>query len=195
MLCLHLVDKQHNSSGKLTECNDAVFVYDRVMSNLDSYFPLQNGRTHEAYGPAAHAFAFSLAGHLCRSTDKTILWIRQAWASEHINPVGFSQYFPPQCLLLAQANTHLDALATAEEALRDGSITLVVIELSQPIGLTEGRRLQLAAKEGNTMGLCVLPEGMGSNAAQTRWCCSPVFNATSQATGSTLQRWEIIKNK
>lgn len=150
-----------------------------------------NARTHEACGPSATAFAFALGAQL----GGTVLWLRESWQREQINPLGFAPYLDPRNLLLALAPSHLDVLACAEEALRSGSVALVVMELNQPIGLTAGRRLQLAAQKGNATGLCLLPNDMGSNAAQTRWHCAPVFNASSIATDSTLQRWEIIKNK
>ena len=41
------------------------------------------------------------------------------------------------------------------------------------------------------MGLCIVPEGTGSNAVETRWHCTSVFDPKD----STLQRWELIKNK
>ena len=166
------------------------------MAQFDSQFPPKNTRTHEVCGPSAHAFAFALAGQLCAGTDgRVVLWVREAWGGEHLNPAGFAAYLDPTRLLIAHAPSHIDVLASAEEALRSGRVALVVMELTQPIGLTEGRRLQLAAQSGNAMGLCILPEGMGSNAAQTRWRCAPLFDATSQGADSTLQRWEIIKNK
>lgn len=84
-----------------------------------------------------------------------------------------------------------ETLAVTEEALRDGSVPLVVLGITRRLNLREGRRLQLAAKAGNTTGLCLIPEGMGSNAAETRWHCTPVFDAGD----STLMRWKIIKNK
>lgn len=124
-----------------------------------------------------------------------MLWVRPAWQGAQINPVGFAPYVDPHRLLVALAPNHMDLLATAEEALRSGSVALVVMEISQPIGLTEGRRLQLAAQEGAATGLCLIPDGMGSNAAQTRWRCSPVFDDDPHRADSTLQRWEIIKNK
>lgn len=81
----------------------------------------------------------------------------------------------------------------AEEALKDGALAFLVIEISRPLDLREGRRLQLAAKAGNTTGLCIIPEDMGSNAAETRWRATPVFDPES--AGSTLMQWEIMKNK
>ena len=65
------------------------------------------------------------------------------------------------------------------------------MELNAPLDLTAGRRLQLAAKTGRSLGIALIPEGMGSNAAETRWQCAPVFDPQD----STLQRWELIKNK
>lgn len=164
------------------------------MTAFDSHFPPMNSRTHEVCGPSAHAFAFALAGNLSPTLEGTVLWVREAWNSAQLNPLGFESYLNPQQLLIAQAPSHVDALASAEEALRSGRVALVVMELSQPIGLTEGRRLQLAAQQGKAMGLCLLPEGMGSNAAQSRWRCTPIFDPSAR-TDSTLQKWEIIKNK
>ncbi|WP_311136024.1 ImuA family protein [Salipiger aestuarii] len=161
-----------------------------AMTDFDSHFPPKNARTHEVCGPSALSFALALAGQL----GGTAVWLREAWQGDQINPVGFAPYVDPQQLLLALAPSHLDLLASAEEALRSGSVTLVVMEITKPVGLTEGRRLQLASQHGNAMGLCILPQGMGSNAAQTRWRCSPVFDPDPNAD-STLQNWEIIKNK
>ncbi|SFR38341.1 protein ImuA [Yoonia tamlensis] len=165
------------------------------MSDFWSHFPPMNTRTHEACGAAAPAFAAALAGHLCGANGKTVFWLRESWAGAQLNPVGFAAYLDPKQLLIAKAARQIDALAAAEEALRSGHIALVVIELSARIGLTEGRRLQLAAQEGGAMGLCLIPEAMGSNAAQTRWRCTPVFDPGGAGADSTLQHWEIIKNK
>ncbi len=51
----------------------------------------------------------------------------------------------------------------------------------------------LAARAGKATGLAIIPEGMGSNAAETRWRAVPVLDP--QRPDSTLMRWEIIKNK
>jgi len=103
----------------------------------------------------------------------------------------------PQKLLLSKVKNQADGLAVAEEALRSGAVCLVVIELYQPLSFTAGRRLQLAAQAGPTTGLCIIPEGQGNNAAETRWRCSPVFDPVPiiASQDSTLQRWEITKNK
>lgn len=158
-----------------------------MSSQFQEQFPLRKGRTHEAYGPNAVGFAFALAGHL----TGPVLWVNEAWQGTKINPVGFSTYLDPKRLLMAKAKEQTDVLAVAEEALRSGSVSLVVMELTKPLGLTAGRRLQLAAEAGKSTGLCLIPEGMGSNAAETRWYCAPVFDPED----STLQRWQLTKNK
>ena len=94
---------------------------------------------------------------------------------------------------MARTKGQTDALAVAEEALKDGAVALVVVEVTRPLDLREGRRLQLAARAGGTTGLCLIPDGMGSNAAETRWHAAPVFDPRKE--DSTLMRWEIIKNK
>lgn len=165
------------------------------MAQFESHFPLKNTRTHEVCGASAYAFAYALAGQVCGANGRAALWVREAWHGTQINPVGGAAYFDPSQLLIAQAPRHIDVLASTEEALRSGHVAVVIAELTQPIGLTEGRRLQLAAQEGNATGLCILPEGMGNNAAQTRWRCTPVFDEGNTAEDSTLQNWKLIKNK
>ncbi|NOX40248.1 MAG: hypothetical protein GXP05_06970 [Alphaproteobacteria bacterium] len=162
-----------------------------MTSDFPDHFPLRRGRTHEAYGPAALAFSFALAGQL----GGMVLWICETRQAGHINPAGFGTYIEPQHLLLTKAKDQVEVLAVAEEALRSGAVKLVVMELTKPLGLTEGRRLQLAAEAGHSTGLCLIPEGMGSNAAETRWRCLPVFDAVSNSADSTLVYWQIIKNK
>ena len=161
------------------------------MQSFESQFPPLNARTHEVCGAAGVSFACALAGQL----DGVVFWIRESWRAEQINPLGCVPFFDPRRLLLVQAPSALDVLATAEEALRSGHVALVVLEVSQPVGLTQGRRLQLAAQAGKSMGLCLIPEGQGSNAAQSRWVCNPIFDPDARGEDSTLQQWKIIKNK
>ncbi len=147
---------------------------------------LKPTRVHEVCGPEAAAFA-----GLC--AREGVLWIRESWGTDLLLPQGGLTYLNPARLILARPATQIDALAVAEEALKDGVLPHVVIEITRPLNLREGRRLQLAAKEGGTMGLCIILEGMGSNAAETRWRATPVYDPKSE--DSTLMRWELIKNK
>ncbi|MDK3016886.1 hypothetical protein QO033_04310 [Pseudodonghicola sp. IC7] len=149
-------------------------------------YPPRRSRVHEAFGPAAVSFALWTAAQI----GADVFWVREGWRPERLNPPGFGG-FDPSRLILAQTKDQTDTLAVAEEALRDGAVPFVVLELTAPISLTAGRRLQLAARAGTTTGLCLIPEGMGCNAAETRWHCAPVFDAQD----STRQCWSLKKNK
>lgn len=151
------------------------------------FFPPANARTHEVCGAGAFVFTFALAARL----GGEILWVRKAWETVQPNPNGFADFINPASVIICNAKDQREVLAVAEEALRSGAVTFVVMTLSQPIGLTEGRRLQLAARDGKSTGLAIIPEEMGSNAAETRWRCNSVFDPKD----STLQKWELIKNK
>jgi protein ImuA len=152
-------------------------------------FPLRGARVHEVCGPSATTFA-AIA---CAQTRSQILWIREAWRADTLSPLGLSGFFCPSKLLLAQPRDQAASLGVAEEALRDGGLDRVVVEITRPLTLLEGRRLQIAAKSGGATGICIIPEGMGNNAAETRWRAIPLFNPGKEDW--TLMRWEIIKNK
>ena len=164
--------------------------YPARMSRADlPCFPLRPGRVHEVCGPAAPVFAACVAASL----EGPVLWLREAWQTEMFNPLGLLPFLDPARVLLGRPPSQIDSLALAEESLKDGSLALVVLEITRPLDLREGRRLQLAASTGGTTGLCLIPEGMGSNAAETRWRAMPIFDAAG--TDLTPMRWEIIKNK
>jgi len=164
-----------------------------MFAPLNTVFPLRPARVHEVCG----AGAFGFAAVVCARVQTDVLWIRETWLSERLNPIGLSAFFDPSHLLIAQTKEQTDSLAVAETALKDGAVSLVVLELTRPLNLREGRRLQLAAKAGAATGLCLIPEGMGSNAAETRWNATPIHESHPPPRGedSTLMRWEIIKNK
>ena len=153
---------------------------------LNTAFPLRPARVHEVCGAAATSFAAIAA-------RGSVLWIREGWLPETLDPLGLMPFLDPSLLLLARPKDQTDGLAVAEEALKDGALPFVVIEITRPLDLREGRRLQLAAKAGGATGLCLIPEGMGSNASETRWKATPSFDPHRE--DSTLMRWEIIKNK
>ncbi|WP_424943827.1 ImuA family protein [Aliiroseovarius crassostreae] len=136
-------------------------------------------------------FAFTLMAQ----QQGNVIWVRETWDTQQINPTGFADFLDPSRLTICATKDQSQTLAVAEEALRSGAVSLVVMQLNKPIGLTEGRRLQLAARDGKSTGLAIIPEGMGSNAAETRWRCTPVFDPGKTAPDSTLQQWELIKNK
>lgn len=158
--------------------------------HVPPFFPLRAGRVHEVCGPAATGFA-AIAARVADA--RAVLWVQEAWLAGMLHPAGVTPFLDPARLLLARPQDHANSLAVAEEALRDGAVPFVVTEITRPLDLREGRRLQLAARAGHTTGLCIIPEGMGSNAAETRWRATPLFDPAQE--DSTLMRWEIIKNK
>ena len=154
---------------------------------LHGSFPLRPSRAHEVCG----AGAFVFASIVCGISNGSALWILQSHQQEHLHPDGVAPFCKPDRLVYASGKTQTDVLWMAEEALRSGAVKVVVAQLNKPVDLTAGRRLQLAAEAGKTLGVFIIPEGMGSNAAETRWRCSPHFDARD----STLHRWQLIKNK
>ncbi|ADO41610.1 ImuA family protein [Ketogulonicigenium vulgare] len=152
-------------------------------------FPLRPGRVHEVAGPAAAAFALCCAAG---AGDAGLIWVRPAWAGAALFPHGLADLIDPSRILIAQTASEVDTLTVAEESLRDGVLPLVIIEVTKPLSLRAGRRLQLAAGAGQATGLCLIPDGMGSNAAETRWHAAPVFGDQGD---STLMKWELNKNK
>lgn len=156
-------------------------------SAFTTVYPLRPARVHEAFGPGAVGFAAILAGRLGDT-----LWVTQR--DNQLNPLGLISFCDPGQILTAACPNQSDALTVAEEALRSGTLALVVVQITKPLSLTAGRRLQLAAQAGQGTGLCLIPDGMGSNAAETRWHCAPVFDPDG-AGDSTLMRWQLTKNK
>lgn len=158
-----------------------------MITGENNIFPLKFGRVHEVCGPSAVFFAAVQAA----KARGEVFWVREKWRSQQLNPLGVIDVLNPENLIIASTKDQTETLAVAEDVLRSGAASVVVMELSAQLDLTAGRRLQLAAKTGNALGLTLIPEGMGSNAAETRWHCCAVFDPE----GSTLQRWEIKKNK
>jgi len=157
--------------------------------NFDTVFPLMAGRMHEAFGASARSFAAICAG----LSSGPCLWVQQDWDPHRINPLGLMNMLAPERLLVARPSNHIDALAVTEEALRDGAVPFVIVDLHAQIDLREGRRLQLAAQAGGSTGLGLIRAGLGSNAAQTRWDVAPIYDG--QGADSTLMRWKLTKNK
>ena len=66
-------------------------------------YPLQLGRVHEACGPAAASFALRMAAH----TNAHLLWVRERWQPEQLNPLGF-EGFDPSRLVIALTRNQTD---------------------------------------------------------------------------------------
>ncbi|MBU2983313.1 hypothetical protein KO498_16020 [Lentibacter algarum] len=158
-----------------------------MLVRFPDVFPLKPCRYHEVTGAGSYSFA----AICCGLVSSRVLWFAEGWVPEVLNPNGLQAYCDPHQLLVGKCGNAADVLAATEEALRSGAVPLVVAELTKPLTLTSGRRLQLAAEAGASTGLMIVQEGMGSNATQTRWRVSPRYSADV----STLMQWELIKNK
>ncbi|WP_208111227.1 ImuA family protein [Maritalea mobilis] len=128
-----------------------------------------------------------MAGQL----DGPILWARSRWQSEQLHPLGLTPFYDPARAIMVKCKDQTEILGTAEDALRSGAVSFIVAELPEPLDFRQGRRLQLAAKDGNIPGLFMVQNDAGNNAAHTRWHCEPIYDSSD----STLQRWSLIKNK
>ena len=114
-----------------------------------------------------------------RATTGTIIWLRPAWLPERLHPEGVLPFIEPGRLLFVTPRRPEDLLWSVEEALRAGTVPLVVAELPEPPGLTPVRRLQLAAETGAAegravpTGLLLIPGEGGAQGAESRWHIAP----------------------
>jgi protein ImuA len=148
---------------------------------LASGVALARTRAHEVAGPSRRLVAL-LAG---AAGDGAILWLVPAWWPERLMGDGVRPLVDPGRLVIGYCRGALDILWCAEEALRSGSVPLVVADLPAPPGLTPVRRLHLAAEAGAEAArqagagvppLCLLltPEEGGAPGVETRWHAAPV---------------------
>ena len=154
---------------------------------MDLLAYLAPGRVHEACGAGRWGFACGLTAVL----RGPLLWVQDGRRRDGLYPPGLVQWFDPARLVMVRPVGDVPVLQVMEEALRSGAAPLVIGDLGTAPDLTASRRLQLAAGTGGGRGLCLVPEGrLVTNAAETRWRCSPV-----PGPGHTRQHWEIVKNK
>jgi protein ImuA len=150
-------------------------------------FDLRARRVHEAEGRGRRTFAlFQAMRH-----PGPLVWIAPA----HVPELPMLRGLPRgvgERLHVFRPNSETDLLWCIEEALRAAPVSLVIAEPEKPLSLTAGRRLQLAAEAGRTIGIMLIRGDAGSNATETRWNCEPV---ASTAADSTLHRWTLNKNK
>ena len=135
------------------------------------------GALHEIAGgtedAAADGFAAALLGRLAAARGRPVLWC-PAGDDPHAPGLG-GLGLDPGRVILVRAGRPADRLWAMEEGLRAPALAGVLSELPE-LGLTDGRRLQLAAEAGGTLGL-VLRRGGGRrgtagerpSAALSRW--------------------------
>jgi protein ImuA len=151
---------------------------------------------HEAFGPAAPGFALRLLGRLAGP----VLWIHPRRQEAALYGPGLARVLPGLAdrLIIARAATQAEGLWAAEEGLRSGALATVVLTPAQPVGLTESRRLQLAAERGRTPALLIGGEteevptaGLPPSAAATRWSVVPAPSQVPDVAGLAIPRWHL----
>lgn len=161
---------------------------------------LADAGVHEAAGAtggygddaAATLFLAGIAGRRARECG-TVLWVV---ARHDLFAPGLAQAgLGPGKLLVAEAGCDSDVLAVMEEGLRHGALAAVVGEIGRA-GLTETRRLQLAAEEGGTMALLLRrwrkdDPLVEPSSALTRWRIGCAPSAPLPVPGVGRSRWHV----
>jgi len=133
------------------------------------------GRVHEACGPARHTLALWLAA---QSTGP-VLWISAAWTPNRLHTDGMVDWVDPGRFIFVEAIRAEDILWSLEETLRAGAVPLVIGDLPGLPGLTQVRRMHLAAETGGQegphipLGLLLTPDAGGAQGVESRWHLAP----------------------
>ncbi|GJL65073.1 MAG: hypothetical protein NPIRA05_00440 [Nitrospirales bacterium] len=109
-----------------------------------------------------------------------------------LHPESVAQFCDPNAFLFVPCPLSADVLWAAETALRSGSVKNVIIIAERSPGLTNFRRLQLAALNGKSLGLMIVDKPAHSTAAETRWHCTPVV---TDELGEVRFHASLYKNK
>lgn len=141
---------------------------------------------------AATLFMAGIAGRRAGRSG-TVLWVV---ARRDLFAPGLAQAgLAPDRLLVAEPGRDADVLAVMEEGLRHGALAAVVGEIGRA-GLTETRRLQLAAEEGGTMALLLRrwrkdDPLIEPSSALTRWRIGSAPSTPLPVPGLGRARWHV----
>jgi len=140
---------------------------------------LARGRVHEVCGPAR----WTLAAMLMALGQGPVIWIAPGWQGERLHAPGLAAFADPGRVIFVNGRRPEDLLWAAEEALRSGTVPLVVVDLTAPPALTPVRRLHLAAEAGAEgahrhghpppLGVLMTPGAGGAQGVQRRWHLAP----------------------
>ncbi|MGH1415291.1 MAG: ImuA family protein [Pelagimonas sp.] len=137
-------------------------------------------RVHEICGRARRTLAVRIAAKLLDEVKTgPIFWITPKWERNRLNTDGLVSLLPPQSLIYLDPLRAEDILWSMEEILRSGAAPMVVADLPDPPGMTQVRRLHLAAETGTgegrfrPLGLMLTPGTGGAPGVETRWQMEP----------------------
>lgn len=150
---------------------------------------LRRARAHEFVGPARRTLAMMLAA----KTQGPVFWIVPAWTAERLHAEGMWRFADPARFTFLTPQRAEDVFWTMEEALRSGIVPLVVADIPGPPGLTQVRRLHLAAETGLAethrapLGVLLTADASGAPGIESRWRLDAAHGSQDR-TGWTLTR-------
>lgn len=169
---------------------------------IDAHLPdggLALGALHEVMGggsdQARDALATRFIAGILARLEGPVLWCLPS--RDLFAPALAGVGLHPDRVLYAETGSETAVLSVAEEALRQEGLAGVVAE-SRRLGLTAGRRLQLAASRSGVTALILRRSHPGwdlaavrSSVALTRWRVSPLRTPPSSLPGMQRTLWHL----
>ncbi|QPM90102.1 hypothetical protein [Pseudooceanicola algae] len=171
----------------------------RLVLDAGQQITLRLARLHEFCGPARDTLALMTAARALARGDIAgpLYWISGSWQQDALHAAGILPFLDPARLLFLQASRPADMLWAMEEILRSGVVPVVVADLRAPPGLTQVRRLHLAAETGAAaggiapIGLILTPQDGGAPGVETRWHMAPAHAGPDPTRG----RWRLERRR